>query len=130
MNCMVILSKIITMFVIFFAVNYAAYWITEVKGLPQWLQYKPWICRLCLTFWSLVVIYLTILLSFQCLYLGIGGILLASMNALAMYIDQKQKTIRIEDYDDFKPYDISSDDKPLDIEINDGEIIINKNIDR
>lgn len=130
MNCMVILSKIITMFVIFFAVNYAAYWITEVKGLPQWLQYKPWICRLCLTFWSLVVIYLTILLSFQCLYLGIGGIILAVMNALAMYIDQKQKTIRIEDYDDFKPYDISSDDKPLDIEINDGEIIINKNIDR
>lgn len=126
MNCMVILSKIITMFVIFFAVNYAAYWITEVKGLPQWLQYKPWICRLCLTFWSLVVIYLTILLSFQCLYLGIGGIILAVMNALAMYIDQKQKTIRIEDYDDFKPYDISSDDKPLDIEINDGEIIINK----
>lgn len=130
MNYMVILSKIITMFVIFFAVNYAAYWITEVKGLPQWLQYKPWICRLCLTFWSLVVIYLTILLSFQCLYLGVGGIILAVMNALAMYIDQKQKTIRIEDYDDFKPYDISSDDKPLDIKINDGEIIINKNIDR
>lgn len=131
MNCMAILSEIITMFVIFFAVNYAAYWITEVKGLPQWLQYKPWICRLCLTFWSLVVIYLTILLSFQCLYLGIGGIILAVMNALAMYIDQKHKTIRIEDYDDFKPYDISSDDKPLDIEIsNDGEIIINKNIDR
>lgn len=92
-----ILFEIITVFVIFFAVNYGAWYITEVKGLPQWLQYKPWECRLCLTFWSLVFIYGTIWLSFQCLYIGIIGILLASMNALAMYIDQKNKTIKLED---------------------------------
>jgi hypothetical protein len=80
---------------IFFTVSYAAYWITEVKGLPQWLQYKPWICRLCLTFWSLVFIYSAIWLSFSCLIIGITGNMLAVMNALAMYIDQKNKTIKI-----------------------------------
>lgn len=90
-----VLFEIIMMFVVFFITSYAAYYITELKGLPQWLLYKPWICRLCLTFWSLITIYTTFLLSFQCLYMGIGGIILASMNALAMYIDQRNKTIKI-----------------------------------
>ncbi len=96
MNYMVTLFNIVTIFVIFFAVNYAAYCITEVHGLPQWLQYKPWECRLCLTFWTLIAIYLAIWVSFECLIIGIGGITLASMNALAMYIDQRNKTIKID----------------------------------
>lgn len=87
--------EFIAMMLIFFIVNYGAYYVTEVKGLPTWLQYKPWICRLCLTFWTLIFTYTAIWLSFACLYLGIGGILLASMNALAMYIHQRNNTIKI-----------------------------------
>ena len=89
------LFEFIFVFVIFFTVNYVAYYITEKRGLPDWLQYKPWICRLCLTFWSLVFIYSAIWLSFSCLYIGIIGNLLASMNALAMWIDQRNKTIKL-----------------------------------
>ena len=87
--------EFIAMMLIFFIVNYAAYYVTEVKGLPTWLQYRPWICRLCLTFWTLIFTYTAIWLSFACLYLGIGGILLATMNALAMYIHQRNNTIKI-----------------------------------
>lgn len=93
---MEILFEFIAMMLIFFIANYGAYYVTEVKGLPTWLQYKPWICRLCLTFWTLIFTYTAIWLSFSCLYLGISGILLASMNALAMYIDQKQKTVHLD----------------------------------
>lgn len=89
------LFDIITVFIIFFVVNYTAYYMTEVKTMPQWLQYKPWICRLCLTFWSLITIYCTIWASFNCLIIGTVGIALAIMNALAMWIDQKSKTIKI-----------------------------------
>ena len=92
---MEIFFEFIAMMLIFFIVNYGAYYVTEVKGLPTWLQYKPWICRLCLTFWTLIFTYTAIWLSFACLYLGIGGILLASMNALAMYIHQRNNTIKI-----------------------------------
>lgn len=92
---MEILFEFIAMILIFFIANYGAYYVTEVKGLPTWLQYKPWICRLCLTFWTLIFTYTAIWLSFSCLYLGISGILLASMNALAMYIDQRNNTIKI-----------------------------------
>ena len=89
------LFNIITVFIIFFVVNYSAYYMTEVKTMPQWLQYKPWICRLCLTFWSLIFVYSTIWASFNCLIIGTVGITLAIMNALAMWIDQKSKTIKI-----------------------------------
>lgn len=97
---MEILSSIITVFILFFIINYLSWYITEVKGLPQWLQYKPWICRLCLTFWSLIAVYCTIWASFQCLYIGTVGIALAIMNAIAMYIDQKNNTVKIEDMDE------------------------------
>ena len=89
------LIEFIILFTIFFTVNYGAYWFTEVRGVPRWLEYKPFECRMCLTFWSLIAIYSAIWLSFACLIIGIGGILLASMNALAMYIDQRNKTIKI-----------------------------------
>ena len=92
---MVTLFNFVITLVIFFSVNYGAYWLTEVRGLPDWLQYKPWICRLCLTFWSLMGVYIAIWVSFSCLVIGIAGILLAIMNALAMWIDQKNKTIKI-----------------------------------
>jgi hypothetical protein len=114
---MVTLFEFIVLFAVFFAVNYAAYWITEVNGLPRWLQYKPWECRLCLTFWSLIAIYITIWLSFSCLYVGIGGIILASMNALAMWIDQRNKTVKIEE-------------ELFNIEVNGDEIILNKKQDK
>lgn len=89
------LFEFIIMVMIFLIVSYGGYWLTEVKGLPKWLDYKPFICRLCLTFWCLIGVYIAIWLSFSCLYLGMGGIILAILNAIAMYIDQRNKTIKI-----------------------------------
>jgi hypothetical protein len=81
--------------IIFLIVSYGAYYITEVKGLPIWLQYKQFECRMCLTFWSLIGIYSAIWASFSCLIIGVVGILLAVLNAIAMYIDQRNKTIKL-----------------------------------
>lgn len=92
---MITLFQFIIILAIFLAVSYGAYWLTEVHGLPIWLDYKPFVCRLCLTFWSLISIYTAIWLSFSCLIVGIGGILLAILNAVAMYVDQRNKTIKL-----------------------------------
>ena len=81
--------------IIFLIVSYGAYYITEFKGLTIWLQYKPFECRMCLTFWSLIGIYSAIWASFSCLIIGVVGITLAILNAIAMYIDQRNKTIKI-----------------------------------
>ena len=94
---MVTLIEFGLVLLIFLVISYGAYWITEKKGLPEWLQYKPFQCRLCLTFWSLVGVYSAIWVSFSCYIIGVVGILLAILNAIAMYIDQKNKTVKIED---------------------------------
>jgi hypothetical protein len=94
---MVTLIEFGLVLLIFLVISYGAYWLTEVRGLPEWLQYKPWICRMCLTFWSLVGVYSAIWVSFSCYIIGVVGILLAILNAIAMYIDQKNKTVKIDD---------------------------------
>lgn len=88
--------EFILILVIFLFIKWLTWKITEEWGLPDWLQYKPWVCNLCLTFWSLMGVYITLGLSFSCLYLMIGGCILAILNAIAMYIDQKQKTIHLD----------------------------------
>ena len=92
---MTILLQIIFIILIFLPVRYFAWWLTEVRGLPRWLDYKPWNCKLCLTFWLLIASYLTVWLSFSCLYTTIGGLILAVLNAAAVWIDQKNKTVKI-----------------------------------
>ena len=96
---MVILFDILLVFIIFFLVKWLTWKITDEWGLPEWLQFKPWICNICLTFWSLITVYISIWLSFSCLTIGIGGVILASLNALAMWIDQRNNTVRIEDFE-------------------------------
>ena len=80
---------------LFIPVKWLTYNITEKWGLPEWLDYKPFSCYLCLTFWSLTAVYLTVGLVFKA-YVTLGaGLLLTVLNAVAMYVDQKNKTIKI-----------------------------------
>ena len=87
--------QLILVIALFIPIKWICYKITEEWGLPEWLQYKPWNCKLCLTFWSLLATYLSIGLIFSLPITLYGGIALAVMNALAMWIDQKNKTIII-----------------------------------
>ena len=88
--------QVILILALFIPTRWLAWKITEVWGLPEWLQYKPWNCKLCLTFWLLLSIYLTIGLIFKLKITLIFGIVLAVMNAVAMWIDQKRKTIHLD----------------------------------
>ena len=87
--------QIVLILVLFFAIKYMAWKITEVWGLPEWLQFKPWNCRLCLTFWSLLFSYISIGVIFSLPITLFGGCGLAIMNAIAMWIDQRNKTIKL-----------------------------------
>ena len=85
---------------IFFIVGYFTWWFTEDEDLghiPKFLDYKPFQCRMCLTFWLLVVIYIALGLSFKLWVFLTFGIILAILNAIAMHINQKNKTIKIID---------------------------------
>lgn len=99
------IAQLLAMLVIFLGTKYLTYNITMVWGVPKWLDFKPWNCTLCLTFWSLVAIYTTLwIIGYQ--WLGISGLILAILNAIAMYIDQRRKTI-----DDINNYHITEEEK-------------------
>ena len=92
------LIQFVAVFAIFFIISYIAWYLTEKDKIPEFLQYKPWICRLCLTLWSLVALYIIFGISFKLWLMLVAGLVLSIMNALAMYLNQKNKTIKIEDY--------------------------------
>lgn len=92
---MLTILQFILILAVFIPARYIAYYITEVKGLPVWLDYRPFNCKLCLTFWLLIGIYTAIWLSLAYSYTAIGGYILAILNAIAMHIDQRNKTIKI-----------------------------------
>ena len=97
-----IFLQILALFIIAVAVISFAYWWTEGRGeyKPNWLNYKPFNCKICLTFWTLIVIYVTIGLTLNLNLFLWGGIIFAAANALAMKIDEKNKTISIDEYDE------------------------------
>lgn len=91
--------QLLLVLVIFLPIKWMCYKITEVWGLPTFLDYKPWKCRKCLSFWTLVAFYLCSGLMFK-LWITMGvGLVLTVLDTIAVIIDQKNKTIKIEDYE-------------------------------
>lgn len=95
---MYLLIQFIAVFIIFFIINYVVWYITEKDKVPEFLQYKPWSCRLCATLWTLVTVYIAIGISFKLWVVLIAGLILAILNAGAMWVNQKNKTIKLEDF--------------------------------
>ena len=110
---MYLLFEFIAVFIIFFVINYFTWWFTEKDNVPEFLEYKPFQCRLCLTFWLLTGVYIAIGVSFKLWIVLIAGIILAILNALAMWVNQKQNTIRIEDFDEYNKYETVDCDEIL-----------------
>lgn len=91
------IAQIVAILVIYLIVMWYAHMQTERWGLPTFLQFKPFICKTCLSFWSLIAAYTTTLLIGMT-YTAIGGYILAILNAIAMKVDQKNKTIDVNNY--------------------------------
>lgn len=96
---MITLIQFVLVLVIFLAVSYAAWYVTEKDKVPIYLDYKPFQCRLCLTTWALAAIYIALGVSFHLWILLIVGLIVTVLNAIALIINQKEKTISLSDFD-------------------------------
>lgn len=89
--------EFIMAFVTYLVILYAAYYVTEVKRLPIWLQFPPFDCRKCLTFWSLVITAFVIGLSFDLFTYLVSVVALGVLTAISMEYDQRSKTVKIDE---------------------------------
>lgn len=78
---------------IYFLINWLVYMVVDKWELiPDWLNYKPYICRTCLTFWVSAGVAVGMALLgwwIACIATGI----LALANLIAMLIDERNTTI-------------------------------------
>lgn len=87
--------QILCMFLIYLGVIPVVFYFTEVRQLPEWLRFPPFNCRKCLTFWTLIGISLVIGLPFELYWLMGTGIIMAILTAIAMTVEQRNKTIKL-----------------------------------
>lgn len=91
------LAQVFLALVIFFTIKLSIYKMTEVWGLPEFLNYPPYSCRKCSQFWTLTSIYLVSgLICHLWITMGVG-ILLTALDTIAFIKNEKNKFININD---------------------------------
>lgn len=95
---MYILLQFIIVLIIFLSISYVAWYIIEKDKVPEFLDYRPFSCHICLTTWSLAAVYIALGISFKWWVLLIVGLVVTALNTIALIINQKEKTISIEEY--------------------------------
>lgn len=79
--------QIIITILIFFLTKYIIYIATD-KGLPSFLNYKPYSCYRCMGFWSLIFIYINLFIisNYSWWYLIICGTSLTILDVIALSV--------------------------------------------
>lgn len=94
---MIYIMQLTIVLTIFIVIRYLAHTWTNNINYPRWLDYKPFNCEKCFSFWSLIATYLAVGLVFKLWVTLIVGIVLSILNAIAMYIDDRNKIVKIDE---------------------------------
>ena len=87
---------ILSILIIFFLIICVIFQFTDKKGLPEFINYKPFNCYKCANFWILNFIYgVAIWVTGSWIFLV--GNALTILDAIARHIHEKNNTIKIED---------------------------------
>lgn len=94
-NMIINTIQVILVLVIFIVVKYAAWRITEEDRVPQFLHYEPYICFKCLSFWSLMALFVACGLLYHLWITMAVGAILTILDTIAYMIHEKNNTIKI-----------------------------------
>ena len=82
--------------IIFIVVKYLAWKVTEEDRVPEFLHYEPYICFKCLSFWSLMALFIACgLLCHLWITMAVGTIL-TILDTIAYIIHEKNNTVKID----------------------------------
>lgn len=88
------LILVVLFWIIYFVITFAAYYISEKMIKPfNYFDIKPFNCRICLTFWGLLIGYISFSFIYFNWFFLISGILVTLMTTIALWYTQKEKTI-------------------------------------
>lgn len=92
------MEEFIFSIIVFLFINWLTWMVVDRMGLvPSFLDYQPFNCRKCATFWTLVCVAIGAAFGgFWTMAITIGT--LAVLNAVAQHIHQKKNTINYDDY--------------------------------
>lgn len=88
--------QVLLVIVIFILIKWICYKITEVWGLPTFLDYMPYSCRKCLSFWSLTACFIACGLLLHLWITMAVGCVLTVLDTIAVIVDQRKKTIHLD----------------------------------
>lgn len=94
-NMIINTIQVILVLVIFIVVKYAAWRITEEDRVPQFLHYEPYICFKCLSFWSLMALFVACGLLYHLWITMAVGAILTILDTIAYIVHEKNNTIKI-----------------------------------
>lgn len=96
------LIQLLSGVLIYFLIKGLLYYIIEVKYLiPKFLEYPPYICLKCATFWTSLFVFGFIAITLS-IPTAVIGIMLAILDAIAMHIHQKNKTMLLEEWEEYE----------------------------
>lgn len=87
--------ELLLVLVLFLPTKWICWKITEVWGLPTFLDYMPYSCRKCLSFWSLTALFLVCGLLLHLWITMAVGCVLTVLDTIAVIVDQRKKTMKV-----------------------------------
>lgn len=77
--------------ILFFLVKFMAYYVIEKKELvPDWINYKPFNCVQCCSFWTNLILSIAVTYFIQPWFFV--WIIVTVLDAIAYWIDRKNNT--------------------------------------
>jgi len=101
-DSLIIILQVLTALFIFFGIKVLTQWLFEKEDRwpPRMLNYRPWSCRLCFTFWLLLACFGVWWLLTKWTLTVVLGIMLTALDAIAQKVEQRNNTKSIYNEDE------------------------------
>lgn len=100
MSILLFLMKVLLVVILFLITEYAAYVITEKVNLPEWINHKPFNCRVCCQFWANLLFCLAVFCGTRWTAPCLIWLVLTLLETAALKIDENNKYVSDDFYED------------------------------
>lgn len=90
------LIELLVVIVVFLDIKYITFKVTEEDKIPNFLNYEPYVCYRCLSFWTLTALFLVSGLILNLWITMAVGLILTALDTIALSVHIKHNTVKID----------------------------------